>query len=156
AEVPLGFRNAHAAVRAARLNLAKSYVALQDQELKVQRFLAQQWRHLFEFHEQIRIQRAEREAAAQQLEARFREVLAGRGTLDILLEAQRNWADALRTEYQFIAQYNTALAGFEFAKGTILQHDSVIIGEGPLPNCAQIRAVEHEKERSKAIVIRER
>src|SRR5262249_44182633 len=100
--------------------------------------------------------RAQREAAAQQLEARFKEFLAGRGTLDILLEAQRFWADALRDEYTAISQYNNALAGFEFAKGTILQHDSVVISEGPLPQCAQVRAADHEKERAKGLVIRER
>src|SRR5262249_19347275 len=132
------------------------YYALRDLELTTQRYLAQQYRHLFEFHEQIRANRANREAAAQQLEARFKEFLAGRGTLDILLEAQRNWADALRSEYDFIRQYNNALAGFEFAKGTSLQHDNVVIGEGPLPQCAQVRAVEHERERSKALVLRER
>ena len=42
-------------------------------------------------------------------------------------------------------QYNNALAGFEFAKGTIMQHDNVSIAEGPLPHCAQVRAVEHEQ-----------
>src|SRR5262249_7565817 len=136
-EMALGYRDAHAALRASHLNLARSYLALQDNEQKVQRFLAQQWRHLFEFNERIKASRAQRQAAAQQLEARFREFLAGRGTLDILLEAQRFWADALRDEYGFIVQYNNALAGFEFAKGTMLQHDNVVIAEGALPHCAQ-------------------
>src|SRR5207237_8555545 len=100
--------------------------------------------------------RAQRQAAAHQLEARFKEFLAGRGTLDILLEAQRFWADALRQEYDAISSYNIALAGFEWAKGTILQHDNVVISEGPLPQCAQVRAVEHERQRSLALVKRER
>jgi outer membrane protein TolC len=154
--VPIGFRDAHSAVRAARLNLARSYLVLQDQEFKAQQFLKVQYRHLQEFHEQIAIQRAQREAAAQQLEARFKEFLAGRGTLDILLEAQRVFSVALNAEFTNIAQYNNALAAFEFAKGTIQQHDNVIIGEGPLANCAKVRAVEHERERCKALVLRER
>ncbi len=155
-DVPLGFRDAHAAVCVARLNLARSYAALQDQEQKAQLYLAQQYRNVFAFHQLIEIQRASREAAAQQLDARFKEFLAGRGTLDILLEAQRIWADALRDEYNAIVQYNNSLATFEFAKGTILQHDNVVIGEGPLPHCALKRAVEHERERSKALVLRTR
>jgi outer membrane protein TolC len=154
--VPLGYRGAHAQVRNSRLRLAQSYFTLQDQELKAQRYLAQQWRNLFQFYQLIEANRAQREAAAQQLEARFKEFLAGRGTLDILLEAQRFWADALRDEYTAISQYNSTLASFEFAKGTILQHDSVVISEGPLPQCAQVRAADHEKERAKGLVIRER
>lgn len=155
-EIPLGYRDAHSALRATRLNLARTLLALQDQEEKAVRSLSVQYQRIFEFHEQIKAQRAQREAAAQQLEARFREFLAGRGTLDILLEAQRFWAEALRQEYNFIGQYNIALAGFEFAKGTIQQHNNVVISEGPLPQCAQVRAVEHERERSKALVLRER
>jgi outer membrane protein TolC len=152
----LGYRDAHAQTRLARLNLARSYRVLQDQEDKAQRFLALQYRHLFEFHEQIAVQRAQREAAAIQLESRFREFQAGRGTLDILLEAQRVWADALRAEFDAVVSYNNALVGFEFARGTILDHDNVVISEGPLPEVAQVRAVEHARERSKALVLRQR
>jgi outer membrane protein TolC len=155
-DVPLGFRDANAAVRAARLGLARSYGVLQDQESKAEQFLALEYANLIEFYELIRAQRSQREAAAIQLGARFKEFLAGRGTLDFLLEAQRVWADALRDEYNAIVQYNNALISFEFAKGTIMQHDNVVIGEGPLPNCAQVRAVEHERQRSKALVLRER
>ena len=90
------------------------------------------------------------------MQARFQEFLAGRGTLDVLLEAQRFWADALANEYRSIADYNSSLAGFELAKGTILQHDNVVIAEGQLPKCAQVRATEHERERSNALVLRER
>jgi outer membrane protein TolC len=153
---PLGYRDAHAAVRVARLNLARSYAVLEAQELKTQRFVALTYRRIFESYEIARALRAQREAAALQLEARFKEFLAGRGTLDVLLEAQRVWADALRDEYQAIATYNSNLAGFEFAKGTILQHDHVVIAEGPLPKCALVRAVDHEQERKKALVLRER
>jgi outer membrane protein TolC len=155
AEIPLGYRDAHAAVRQQRLRLAQSYIQLRDQEIKVQNFLARQYRNIFEFQERIKALRAQREAFAQQLSARFKEFLAGRGTLDFLLESQRNWADALAQEYTNITQYNIVLAGFEFAKGTLLQYDNVVISEGALPRCAQVRAVEHEKERSKALILHE-
>jgi outer membrane protein TolC len=153
--VPLGFRDAHAQTRVARLNLARSYLVVRDQEMRAERFLELQYRHLFEFHEQIAMNRAQREAAATQLEARFKEFLAGRGTLDILLEAQRVWADALRAEFDAVTSYNNALCGFEFAKGTLLQRDNVVIGEGGLPHCAQVRAVEHERRKTMACVLLE-
>ncbi len=155
-DVPIGFRDAHSLVRAARLSLARSYVVLRDQELKLQRSMAFAYRRIFEFYEQIGAQRAQREAYAEQLAARFKEFLAGRGTLDFLLESQRNWADALRAEYDAIVQYNNALALYQFQKGTILAYDNVAISEGPLPKCAQVRAAEHQAERAKALVLRER
>ncbi len=160
--VPIGFRAQHANVRNARLELAKSYEVLQDQELKAGRFLSQSYRKIFTTYEQIRVQRAQREAFAEQLRIRFQEFLAGKGagnrtrdTVDILLEAQRFWADALANEYSAIVQYNISLANFEFAKGTILKHNNVQISEGALPGVAQVRAVEHFRERTKALVLRE-
>ncbi len=160
--VPIGFRSQHANVRNARLELSKSYEVLQDQELKAGRFLSQSYRKVFTTYEQIRVQRAQREAFAEQLRIRFQEFLAGKGagnrtrdTVDILLEAQRFWADSLANEYAAIVQYNISLANFEFAKGTILKHNNVQISEGSLPGVAQVRAVEHFRERTKALVIRE-
>src|SRR3954452_6865851 len=114
------------------LALVRARETLKDQELKAQRFLARNYRQLSTTYEQIRANRAQREAFAEQLRARQQEFEAGRGTLDGLLEPQRFWADALANEYQQIVAYNNALVGFEFAKGTILQHDNVVISEGPL------------------------
>jgi outer membrane protein TolC len=155
-DVPIGFRDAHAGVRAARLLLAQSYNLLQDQELKAQRYLALQYRRLAETNVRIEAARSQREAAAQQLTLRFQEFAVGRGTLEFLLTAQIAWANALRDEFALVADYNNALATFEFAKGTIMPHDNVVIGEGPLPGCARVRAVEHERERTQALVLRER
>jgi outer membrane protein TolC len=152
----LGYRDANAAVRSAKLNLARSFAVLKDQESRTEQFLALQYANLVQFYELIQAQRSQREAAAIALQARFKEFLAGRGTLDFLLEAQRIWADALRDEFQAVVQYNNTLATFEFAKGTILKHDNVVIAEGPLPKFAQVRAVDHYNERSKALVLRER
>jgi outer membrane protein TolC len=154
--VPIGFREAHANVRIARLNLARSYYVLRDAESKVSASLESQYRLILQSYAEIGARRAQREAFADQLRARFQEYVAGRGTLDILLEAQRFWAQALASEYAAVADYNNALAAFEYAKGTILQHDNVYIAEGPLPKCAQVRAVEHERERTKALVLLER
>lgn len=155
-DVPIGFRDAHSAVRVARLRLSQSYLSLRDQEMKAKSFLAQQYRLLDEFYNQIEAQRAQRDAAAVALESRLKEYLAGRIILDILLQAQQAWANALSSEFEAVTQYNNTLARFEFAKGTIMQHDNVVIAEGPLPQCAQVRAVDHERERQKAIVLRER
>jgi outer membrane protein TolC len=163
--IPLGYRQEHAALRQARLALAQSFLILKEQELRAQRALGAAYREVDARHRIIQARRAERIAFAEQLEGRFKEFISGKqfqlagqgGTItDFLLEAQRQWTTALSSEYAAIQAYNISLSRFEFAKGTLLRHDNVVIAEGPLPKCAQVRAVEHERERAKAIVLRER
>jgi outer membrane protein TolC len=155
--VPIGYRAAYASIRAARLRLAQGYLALRDQEDKALRFLALQYRTIFEAYDTIQARRAQRLAYADALKVRLEQIKAGKVTYDVnLQDAERQWTAALQSEYQAVVNYNNALAEFEFAKGTILQHDNVIISEGPVPCCAQVRAVEHERQRSIALVARER
>lgn len=155
--MPLGFRMEHAAVRVTRLQLAQSYYLLQDSEQRVVRALSGDYQKMAEWYNLIEARRAERKAYADSVEARFREFAVGKTTVaDFLLEAQRRLATAQVKEYEAIAEYNIALASFEYRKGNILKHNNVMIAEGPLPACAEVRAVEHEQERSKARILRER
>lgn len=154
--MPIGFRDAHAQERIARLNLAKAYYVVKEQEYRCQRGMERHYREIQENYVHIGILRSEREARATELEARTKEYLAGRGTLDFLLQSQSQWADALRAEYAAIVQYNNSLAAFEFDKGTMLRYDNIVIGEGELPAAAQVRAVEHEQQRSHALILRQR
>ncbi len=154
--IPIGFRDAHAKTRVAKLHLARTYEVLRDQEMKTQRFMVDLYRLLDYNYEQIRINRAQREAYGQQIRALSEQIKVGTQTPDILLEAQRFYATALASEYQFISNYNQTLVGWEFMKGTIMQHDNVVISDGGLPGTVQVRAVEHERERSHALEIRER
>jgi outer membrane protein TolC len=154
--MPLGYRFQHVQVRQAQLALARAMEVLKQQEISELRFLAGQYRQLITRYELIRANRAQREAFGLQMAARYQDFLAGRGTLDILLESQRFWAAALAQEYNEIANYQIALAAWEYAKGTIMQHDNVVIAEGGLPQCAGVRAVEHQRERTASLVLRER
>jgi outer membrane protein TolC len=153
--VPLGYRAQYAALRAAKLRLTQSYLQLQDQEYRAQRYLVDQYSNVVSTYEVIKARRAQREAYADQVEARFKEFVAGKTTADFLLQAQQDWANALQMEYQSIVDYNNALVKYEFAKGTLMAHDGVVIGEGNLPQCTQVRAVENERQRASAIVLRE-
>jgi outer membrane protein TolC len=154
--VPIGYRNAEANLRIARLQLARSYEILKHQEKLALDIVQQAYQRLVLTYDRIPALRAQREAFAEQLKARFQEFIAGRGTLDIFLEAQRNWADALDQEYLGIRDYNNALVSFEFARGRVLEHDSVVIAEGPLPACAQQRAAEHIRARTLALPVLQR
>ena len=71
-----------------------------------------------------------------QLKRRQERFEQGRETIDFLLQAQRNWSDALRDESVAVCNYNVALADYERQKGTITQYRNVTVLEGPPPACA--------------------
>jgi hypothetical protein len=156
--VPVGFRQAHANLRASQLRLARSLEVLRNIEQRVERSLTLQYRRMATEYELIKIQRSQREAFADQLRARFLSFLQGRADtpLNLLLQAQQQWAAALQSEYLAIRDYNISIVGFEAVKGTNLTRNSVIINEGLLPVKAQKRAAEHERQRDSAIPLRER
>jgi outer membrane protein TolC len=157
--VPIGHRAAYAGVRAAQLSLEKSYLSLRTEEDKVERLLGFAYRQVFELEHQIEVNQAAFRAAQIQLDRIYVLFAGGRAGqpygADLILALQ-NWKNTASSLYTFIVQYNNALATLDFARGTILQRDSVFIGDGPLPACAQVRAVEHERERTAALVLHER
>lgn len=148
--IPLGYRYEYAQIRDARLALTQSFLALKTTEEKATNFLAKQYSAVIETGRVIEMRRRQRIAQGEQVEVRLRQYLNWKqddrgGRLEFLLDAQRAWASALNQEYQAIADYNIALATFEFAKGTIMQSCNVRIAEGALPDVVTMRAVEHEQ-----------
>jgi hypothetical protein len=108
-------------LRQAERELARSYQALKDQEQKAERFLGLQYRQMITRYEQIKANQAQRLAFQTQLKVRSEQYSAGRGTLDLLLEAQRFWADALSQEYAAAVAYTNARRSFAFARGALLR-----------------------------------
>ncbi len=158
-DVPIGFRDTNAQVRQAQLQLTRNYIQLRDAELKALEYLSQQYRNVIYTHSVIKYLTARREAQ-QQFLAKFRSRVEI-GTFQPqeylnYVQGQRDLADAIRQEFAAIAQYNSALAQFEFAKGTILRYNNIHLQEGPLPGGVLKRAADHERERSAAIKVRER
>ena len=88
--MPIGFRFANAQVRQAHLRVAQGYQELKDMELRAMNFVAQQMRTITEKYAVIQARRAQRLAFAEQVEARFKEFVAGKTTADFLLEAHGN------------------------------------------------------------------
>lgn len=156
--IPLGFRFEHAATRAARLGLMQSLILLRDQEERAKLALTNQYQKLAEWHRLIETRRAERFGYREWVRTQLEKVNAGTlapGDLTVL-DAQRRFASALVKEYEAIAEYNNVLVRFEWTKGTILRFNNIHIADGQVPVCAQVRAVEHERERSRALVLAER
>jgi hypothetical protein len=148
-------------VRQAELQLARARLVLNDQELKTERFLGLYYRRMSSAYAQIQAARAQREAFAQQVKIRGELYSAGANepggttpvTLNLLLESQRFWAEALATECQAIVTYNNSLAGWEYAKGEILKHAhvrlSVRLSEEAPDDSGTVRAAELEHTRTR-------
>ena len=64
-----------------------------------------------------------------QVEAAYEQYRLGKITLDRFLEAQVALADSIRDEGTAVVQYNQSLIQWEFAKGTILLHDNVVVAD---------------------------
>lgn len=158
-DVPIGFRDLNAQVRQAQLQLTRNYINLRDGEMKALEYLTQQYRRVIVTHAVIPPLKARREALQAFLH-RFRVFIETGGYRPEeylnFLTANRDLADAIRQEYAAIAQYNAALAQFEFAKGTIQRYNNISLQEGALPPGVLRRAADHERERSAAIKLRER
>ena len=125
----IGERAANAATRNAQLTLSRERYRLTELEHETLHELDTAYRELYRTFARIEIQHQRRRAAAEQLESRKANYELGRDTLDVLVRAQSVYADALRDEAQAIVQYNQALVGWEFAKGTILINDNVDLAE---------------------------
>ena len=155
-DVPLGTRDAHSSVRAAQLNMARSFILLRNQEQKAERYLAAVYQALFSTYRQIEAAKERRMALAEQLRGLYARIQAGKDPLITILQAQSDFAQALQNEHDAIANYNIAIAGFQYAKGTIMQYNNVQIADGPLPVCVMTRAAEHFRQRGEEFVTRER
>jgi hypothetical protein len=129
---------------------------LEDQGMKAERFLGLYYRRMSSAYFQIKAARAQREAFAKQLQIRYELYRVGANDLatqqgeplNLLLESQRFWAEALATEYQAIVTYNNSVAGWEYAKGDIIKHAHVRLVNEALSGDDAIRAVKREQLRT--------
>jgi outer membrane protein TolC len=155
-DYPLGYRDAHAALKVAQLNLARSHVVLKNQERKAELFLGSIYQQLAAYQEQIKLQQARRIALGTQLEGQFERVKIGKDPLIQLLQAQQDFAASIQAESNAVANYNIAIAGFHFAKGTVLPYNNIAIADGPLPAAVAERAADHFAAKAAGLNLMER
>jgi outer membrane protein TolC len=155
-DYPFGYRDAHASLRVAQLNLARGHVVLKNQESKAKFFLGSLYQQLDAYYEQILLSQTRRVALGTQLQGQFERVKIGKDPLIQLLDAQRAFTGAIQAEADAVASYNIALAGFQLAKGTILPYNNITIGDGPLPAAIAERAADHFAARQAGLKLRER
>src|SRR5262245_23250628 len=142
-DYPLGYRDAHANLKAAQLNLARSHIVLKNQERKAVFFLGSLYQQLDAYYQQILLSQTRRVALGTQLQGQFERVKIGKDPLIQLLDAQRAFTGSIQAEADAVASYNIAIAGFHLAKGTILPYNNITIADGPLPAAIGERAADH-------------
>ncbi len=125
----IGERAANAGVRRAQLLLSQRRGELRNLEHTALHGLAQQYQKIVSNYQLIQAQKDRRQAAADQLQARENIYREGVATIDLLLQAQSRFADALREESQAVVDYNKALAEWEYARGRTLANDNIVLAE---------------------------
>ena len=119
--VPLGLRRDRAALRRSELLLARDLANLDQGMHSMLHSLAGNLRGLAQSYEQYRIYRDMREAARINLDKQLAEYSLGRSIFLNVLLAITDWGNAVSSEAQALAQYNTELANLERETGTILE-----------------------------------
>ena len=117
--VPLGLRQGRAAMRQAELILVRDRANLDQGVHAALNEVADSVRNLSQFYEQYKAFRETRTAARINLEQQLAEFRVGRAIFLNVLQAITDWGNAVSSEAQALAQYNTELARLE----RVIRHD---------------------------------
>jgi len=140
--MPIGYRQAYAAVRNAELKLARERALLLEQERSVVYDLSNAIADVERAFTIVETNLNRRIAARQQLQATQAAFDADNATLDLLLEAQRRVAEADVAYFRSLVEYTLAAKNVQFEKGTLLDYNEVYLEEGAWPHKAY-----HDAER---------
>ena len=156
AVVPIGYRLGYTQIRQAQLELARDIEILKDQELKVQSYLANYYRRLSLNYEQIRANRAYREAFAEQfrpdeLESAGRPRHPDQSCSSRSASWRTPWRTNTTRSCSTITPWSDGSLPRARSRPRQRSHR-----RGRSPECAAVRAVEHQAQRTAAIVLRER
>lgn len=131
--VPLGYRQAAAAVRNADMLLCRARGVLKEQEHLVLHDAAAA---VAEFDRAVVLSQttARRLDAAREQSAAVQAAYdADKAPLDLMLEAQRRLAEAESRHFQSLTEYAIAIKNVHYAKGTLLDYDGVVLSESGWP-----------------------
>ncbi len=147
--VPIGFRQAHAAARNAELLLARERAILRDQQREVIHEAADAISEMDRSYTVLQTSYNRLAANRDQLGAVQAAYENDKVTLDLFLDAQRRVAEA-ETDYHLNrTRYSLATKNVHFVKGTLLDYDGVFLAEGPWPCEAHLDAAEREALRGR-------
>jgi hypothetical protein len=140
--VPIGFRGALANTRAAQYQVLRQRAFLEQIVHQTTHSLARFFLEVDANYKLFKTAQRLRQAAQIRLESARAYYEEGRTgfTIDRLLDAVNQYANAIANEAQYKTSYNTSIAALEEAKGTLLAYDNIAVNEGPSPRHAYIQA----------------
>ena len=151
-ELPVGFRQGHAGVRHAELQLNRERAILEEQEKQVVHELTEAVAEVDRAYLVSQTSYNRHVAAKQHLDALesvYQDADESEATrlLDLLLDAQRRLADAEITYYRGLLEYTMAIKNVHLQKGSLLDYNEVYLSEGPWPGKAHYDAARLDKSR---------
>ncbi len=145
--MPLGFRKELAQIRHYELQLAREKGRLQDEELEVSHEVGDALRNLEYNYAVAQTNFNRRVATEKQVEAVQAAFDAETVTLDLLLNAQQQRADAEVSYYRTLVDYVRGIVQVHYRKGSLLEYNGVYLAEGPWPAKAQFDAYRLARQR---------
>lgn len=127
--VPLSLRKSRAQVRNQELLIRKDRANIQQSLHQIEHQLATSLRSIDQNYLQYEAFRDAREAARNNLEVRVERLFTGKENFLNFLQGVTDWGNAVSSEAQALALYNTELAGLERQTGTILETHGVRFAE---------------------------
>lgn len=147
---PFGNRQGHAAVRNAEFLLARERALLDEQEQRVVHDLSNAYAEVDRAYQVLQTVYNRREAARERLNALQVAFEQDQAQLNLVLDAQRRFADAESHYYDTLIVYNDAIRAMHLEKGSLLEFSGIHLSEGPWP--AQAYADGDEKMNRRAII----
>ncbi|MEQ8847755.1 TolC family protein [Botrimarina sp.] len=150
-EAPIGFRFAHTAVRNAEHSLARARAILDEQQRDVVFGLTNATADLQRAFAVSQAQYNRFQAARRQIEALQRAEEAGRTTIDLVLDAQRQALDTEIAYHLATIDYALSMRNVYYETGTLLEYNNIRLAEGRSPVGAYDDALELAARRTRPI-----
>jgi len=151
--MPLGFRKELSGVRHAQLNLARERAKLKETELEVSHQLSYALREMESNRVLAESNFNRRVAATRQVEVMEAAYETGTVTIDRLLDAQRQLAQAESDYFRSVVDYNQSIVQFHLRRGTLLDYNGVELSEGPWPGKAYFDAHRLARQRDASLYL---
>ncbi|MCC6125625.1 MAG: TolC family protein [Pirellulales bacterium] len=152
-QMPIGFRRENSGVRNAQLSLTKERAVLQEAELELSHVLATAWRTLENDYQLSNTNFQRRIAAQRNVEANEAVKDTKNFRIEVLLQAQRELAQAESDYYRSLVNYNKDIMFVHLRKGSLLEYNGVYLAEGPWPGKAYFDARRRARARDAALYI---
>lgn len=132
-DMPLGFRRGMTTVRNAEVQLTREKALLQESELELSHQLTFAVRDMDANLTLAQSNFNRRVAAQRQVDAVQSAYDTGTVTIDVLLNAQRQLAQAESDFFRSVIDYNKSITQVHLRKGSLLEYNGVYLAEGPWP-----------------------